>query len=74
MRHAWRRDRRLVARARGRLAADVGLAQVDAEQFTTASCPATGIARIEQLAERGATKLWVGVSGRDLDVQRHYSG
>ena len=28
--------------------------------------------RIEQLAERGARKLWVGVNGADLDAQRHY--
>ena len=27
---------------------------------------------IEQIAEAGARKIWVGVSGQGLDNQRHY--
>ena len=34
--------------------------------------PGDWTARIEQIAEVGATKLWVRVSGRDFDSQKHY--
>jgi hypothetical protein len=35
---------------------------------------ATGywIARIEEIADAGATKIWVSPSGGDLDSQLHY--
>jgi 5,10-methylenetetrahydromethanopterin reductase len=52
--------------------ADLGLAQYAIDRFALAGAPRDWIARIEQLAERGATKLWVTVSGHDLDSQLHY--
>jgi hypothetical protein len=30
------------------------------------------VQRIEELAEAGATKLWVGMSGGSLEGQKHY--
>jgi 5,10-methylenetetrahydromethanopterin reductase len=51
--------------------ADLGLTAYAIDRFALAGAPRDWIARIEQLAERGATKLWVGVSGRDLDSQLH---
>jgi 5,10-methylenetetrahydromethanopterin reductase len=51
---------------------DLGLAEYAIDRFALAGAPRDWIARIEQLAERGATRLWVGVSGRDLDSQLHY--
>lgn len=55
----------------GRMA-DLGLAEYAIDRFALAGTPRDWIARIEQLAERGATRLWVGVSGRNLDSQLHY--
>src|SRR6266571_6528432 len=52
--------------------ADLGLTEYAIDRFALAGTPRDWIARIETLAERGATKLWVGVSGRDLDGQLHY--
>jgi 5,10-methylenetetrahydromethanopterin reductase len=52
--------------------ADLGLTEYAIDRFALAGAPRDWIARIEQLAERGATKLWVGVSGKDLDSQLHY--
>ncbi len=52
--------------------ADLGLTEYAIDRFALAGTPRDWIARIETLAERGATKLWVGVSGRDLDSQLHY--
>jgi len=52
--------------------ADLGLTDYAIDRWALAGAPRDWIARIEQLAERGATKLWVGVSGTDLDGQRHY--
>jgi 5,10-methylenetetrahydromethanopterin reductase len=52
--------------------ADLGLAEYAIDRFALAGTPRDWIARIEQLAERGATRLWVGVSGGDLDSQLHY--
>ncbi|HEX9822334.1 MAG TPA: methyltransferase domain-containing protein [Methylomirabilota bacterium] len=43
--------------------ADLGLAEYAIDRFALAGTPRDWIARIEQLAERGATRLWVGVSG-----------
>jgi alkanesulfonate monooxygenase SsuD/methylene tetrahydromethanopterin reductase-like flavin-dependent oxidoreductase (luciferase family) len=61
--HAGRNPKRM---------ADLGLTDYAIERFALAGTPRDWIARIEQLAERGATKPWVGVSGDDLDRQRHY--
>ena len=58
--HAGRNPRRM---------ADLGLTDYAVERWALAGAPRDWIARIEQLAERGATKLWVGVSGGDLDAQ-----
>jgi len=52
--------------------ADLGLTDYAIDRWALAGAPRDWIARIETLAERGATKLWVGVSGRDLDSQLHY--
>jgi 5,10-methylenetetrahydromethanopterin reductase len=52
--------------------ADLGLTDYAIDRWALAGTPRDWIARIEQLAERGAARLWVGVSGRDLDEQRHY--
>ena len=61
--HAGKNPRRM---------ADLGLTDYAIDRWALAGAPRDWIARIEQLAERGATKLWVGVSGGDLDAQRHY--
>jgi 5,10-methylenetetrahydromethanopterin reductase len=49
--------------------ADLGLADYAVGRWALAGAPRDWIARIEALAERGATKLWVGVNGADLDAQ-----
>jgi 5,10-methylenetetrahydromethanopterin reductase len=49
--------------------ADLGLTDYAIDRWALAGAPRDWIARIEQLAERGATRLWVGVSGRDLATQ-----
>lgn len=61
--HAGRNPRRM---------AELGLTDYAIDRWALAGAPRDWIARIEQLAERGARKLWVGVSGGDLDAQRHY--
>jgi 5,10-methylenetetrahydromethanopterin reductase len=61
--HAGKNPRRM---------ADLGLTDYAIDRWALAGAPRDWIARIERLAERGATKLWVGVSGADLDAQRHY--
>jgi 5,10-methylenetetrahydromethanopterin reductase len=61
--HAGRNPRRM---------ADLGLTDYAIDRWALAGAPRDWIARIEQLAERGATRLWVGVSGGDLDGQRRY--
>ena len=65
-------DHVLQAGKNPRRMADLGLAEYAIDRFALAGAPRDWIARIEQLAERGATRLWVGVSGRDLDSQLHY--
>jgi 5,10-methylenetetrahydromethanopterin reductase len=52
--------------------ADLGLTEYAIDRWALAGAPRDWIARIGELAERGARKLWVGVSGSDLDEQRHY--
>jgi 5,10-methylenetetrahydromethanopterin reductase len=58
--HAGRNPRRM---------ADLGLTDYAIDRWALAGAPRDWIARIEQLAERGATKLWVGVNGADLAAQ-----
>jgi alkanesulfonate monooxygenase SsuD/methylene tetrahydromethanopterin reductase-like flavin-dependent oxidoreductase (luciferase family) len=52
--------------------ADLGLTDYAIDRWALAGTPRDWIARIEQLAERGARKLWMGVSGGNLDEQGHY--
>jgi 5,10-methylenetetrahydromethanopterin reductase len=58
--HAGRNPRRM---------ADLGLTAYAIDRWALAGAPRDWIGRIEQLAERGARKLWVGVNGADLDAQ-----
>lgn len=51
---------------------ELGLTDYAIRRFALAGNPSDWIARIEELAEAGATKLWVSPSGRDLDSQLHY--
>jgi 5,10-methylenetetrahydromethanopterin reductase len=50
---------------------ELGLTDYALRRFALAGTPRDWIARIEQLAQAGATRLWVGLSGGDLDRQRH---
>jgi 5,10-methylenetetrahydromethanopterin reductase len=50
---------------------ELGLTDYALRRFALAGAPRDWIARIEELAEAGATKLWVGLGGSDLDRQRH---
>ena len=47
----------------------LGLTDYALRRFALAGAPRDWIARIEELAESGATKLWVGLGGGDLDRQ-----
>jgi 5,10-methylenetetrahydromethanopterin reductase len=60
--HAGRNPRRM---------ADLGLTDYAIDRWALAGAPRDWIARIEQLAERGATRLWISPSGHDLDAQLH---
>jgi 5,10-methylenetetrahydromethanopterin reductase len=60
--HAGRNPRRMT---------DLGLTDYAVDRWALAGAPRDWITRIEALADRGATKLWIGVSGRDLDTQIH---
>ena len=51
---------------------ELGLTEYATQRFALAGNPRDWIARIEQLAEAGATKLWVGPMGGRLDRQLHY--
>jgi 5,10-methylenetetrahydromethanopterin reductase len=51
---------------------ELGLTDYAIRRFALAGNARDWIARIEELAEAGATKLWVSPSGRDLDSQLHY--
>lgn len=42
------------------------------KRWALAGHPGDYLARIEQIAEVGATKLWMSVSGRDCDSRKHY--
>ena len=65
-------DHVLQAGRNPRRMAELGLTDYAIDRWALAGAPRDWITRIEQLAERGARKLWVGVSGGDLDAQRHY--
>jgi 5,10-methylenetetrahydromethanopterin reductase len=65
-------DHVLQAGRNPRRMADLGLTDYAIERWALAGTPRDWLARIDELAARGATKLWVGVSGRDLDSQLHY--
>jgi 5,10-methylenetetrahydromethanopterin reductase len=58
--HAGRNPKRM---------ADLGLTDYAIDRWALAGAPRDWIARIEQLAERGATKLWIGVNGANLAAQ-----
>jgi alkanesulfonate monooxygenase SsuD/methylene tetrahydromethanopterin reductase-like flavin-dependent oxidoreductase (luciferase family) len=48
---------------------ELGLTDYALERFALAGTARDWIARIEQLAERGATKLWVGLRAADMATQ-----
>ncbi len=50
----------------------LGLTPYALERFALAGTARDWIARIEQVAAAGATRLWISVSGRDLEAQAHY--
>ena len=50
----------------------LGLTQYALDRFALAGNAADWIARIEQLATSGATRLWLTVSGRGFDEQTKY--
>jgi 5,10-methylenetetrahydromethanopterin reductase len=51
---------------------ELGLTDYAIRRFALAGNPGDWIARIEELASAGATKLWVGPVGGRLDSQLHY--
>jgi alkanesulfonate monooxygenase SsuD/methylene tetrahydromethanopterin reductase-like flavin-dependent oxidoreductase (luciferase family) len=51
---------------------ELGLTEYALKRWALAGTPRDWIQRIAELAEAGATKLWVGVGGGDLDRQTHY--
>ncbi len=50
---------------------ELGLTDYALRRFALAGAPRDWIARIEEIARSGATKIWVGLGGGDLDRQRH---
>jgi 5,10-methylenetetrahydromethanopterin reductase len=50
---------------------ELGLTDYALRRFALAGAPRDWIARIEELADAGATRLWVGLGGSDLDRQLH---
>jgi 5,10-methylenetetrahydromethanopterin reductase len=51
---------------------ELGLTDYAIERFALAGNPRDWIARIEQIASAGATKLWIGPVGGRLESQLHY--
>jgi len=51
---------------------ELGLTDYALKRFALAGNPEAWIARIEALAEMGATKLWLNAEGGSLDRQLHY--
>ena len=49
-----------------------GLTDYAIKRWALAGNPSDWIARIEEIAAAGATKLWVGAVGGDIDRQTHY--
>src|SRR5205823_5405755 len=52
----------------------LGLTPYALERFALAGNARDWIERIEQVAALGASRLWIGISGHDLDTQAHYLG
>ncbi len=50
----------------------MGLTDYAINRWALAGNPSDWIKRIEEIAEAGATKLWVGSASGDLDRQTHY--
>jgi 5,10-methylenetetrahydromethanopterin reductase len=50
----------------------LGLTDYALRRFALAGAASDWIARIEELAAAGATKLWVSLRAEDLDVQAHH--
>jgi hypothetical protein len=51
---------------------ELGLTDYALKRFALAGNPAAWIARIEEIARAGATKLWLNAEGGNLDRQLHY--
>ncbi len=51
---------------------ELGLTDYALKRFGLAGNPEAWIARIEEIAEAGATKLWLNAEGGSLDRQLHY--
>jgi alkanesulfonate monooxygenase SsuD/methylene tetrahydromethanopterin reductase-like flavin-dependent oxidoreductase (luciferase family) len=51
---------------------DLGLTDYALKRFALAGNPEAWIARIEDIADAGATKLWLNAEGGSLDRQFHY--
>jgi len=51
---------------------ELGLTDYAIRRFALAGNPGDWVARIEELAAAGATKLWIGPMGGRLDRQMHY--
>jgi hypothetical protein len=52
---------------------ELGLTDYAIRRFALAGNPGDWIARIEEIAEAGATTIWVSPSGGDLESQLHYA-
>jgi hypothetical protein len=50
----------------------LGLTDYAIKRWALAGNPSDWIARIEEIAAAGATKLWIGTSGGTLERQTHY--
>jgi 5,10-methylenetetrahydromethanopterin reductase len=51
---------------------ELGLTQYAIDRFALAGAPNDWVARIEEIADAGATRLWIGANYGDLDRQIHY--
>jgi 5,10-methylenetetrahydromethanopterin reductase len=51
---------------------DLGLTDYALKRFALAGDPEAWIARIEEIANAGATRLWLNAEGGNLDRQLHY--
>ncbi len=51
---------------------ELGLTEYGLKRFALAGNPRNWIARIEEIAQAGATKLWLNAEGGNLDRQLHY--